>query len=94
MWAAGEKWHYAPMAAHLAQLGIVACVIQYTLYPDALVPQMVTEVSQAFTWVLDHVHKYGGDVKRVRGNSTEIFRAYGTYCYGISRNIILIAQNL
>jgi acetyl esterase/lipase len=66
------------MAAHLAQLGIVACVIQYTLYPDALVPQMVREVSAAFSWVLDHVHKYGGDVKRVRGkcsNLLEVSRA-------------------
>ena len=31
----GEKWHYSPLATRLAQSGIVACVVSYTLYPQA-----------------------------------------------------------
>lgn len=44
VWAAGAKWHYAPLAARLAQAGVVTAVMQYSLYPEALVPQMVAEV--------------------------------------------------
>jgi hypothetical protein len=51
VWAAGAKWHYSPMGSTLAQLGIVTCVMQYTLYPDALVPQLVEELSQCLDWV-------------------------------------------
>ena len=65
VWAAGEKWHYAPMAACLARLGVLACVVSYTLYPDALVPQLVQEVSAAFDWAMEHVEQYGGDRKKV-----------------------------
>lgn len=62
---AGEKWQYAPIAYGLAQAGVVTCVIQYSLYPKALAPQMVQEVSQALTWTLDNITKHGGDPKRV-----------------------------
>ncbi len=65
VWATGSKWHYAPMAHALARLGIVAVVMQYTLYPDALVPQLVDEVSQALNWVLNNARQYGGDPSKV-----------------------------
>lgn len=53
------------MAVALARLGVVACVVQYSLYPDALVPQLVEEVAEAFNWVMEHVHEHGGDVNKV-----------------------------
>jgi len=31
VWAAGETWHYAPMAVQLAKLGVVTCIMQYTV---------------------------------------------------------------
>ena len=46
VWTTGESWQYAPWATRLAQAGIVTAVMQYTLYPQALVPAMVAEVSQ------------------------------------------------
>lgn len=49
--ATGEAWHHAPMAARLAQGGVVTVVMQYTLYPEALAPTMVQEVNQA-SWHL------------------------------------------
>lgn len=69
MWAAGDSWHYAPLAASLARLGVITCVMQYTLYPDALVPQLVQEVSAAFDWALDNVGSYGGDRNKVTGET-------------------------
>jgi acetyl esterase/lipase len=65
VWAAGESWHYAPLAASLARLGVITCVMQYSLYPDALVPQMVQEVAAAFDWTLANVGSYGGDASKV-----------------------------
>jgi acetyl esterase/lipase len=65
VWASGEKWHYAPMATRLAQAGVMAIVMQYTLYPKALAPEMVSEVSSALTWTLDNAEQLGGDASRV-----------------------------
>jgi acetyl esterase/lipase len=67
VWAAGEAWHYAPLATSLARLGVITCVMQYTLYPDALVPQLVQEVAAAFDWALENVGSYGGDARKVCG---------------------------
>jgi acetyl esterase/lipase len=39
--------------------------MQYTLYPDALVSQLVQEVAAAFDWALDNVGSYGGDKNKV-----------------------------
>ena len=46
VWASGAKWHYSPMGSALAQLGVVSVMMQYTLYPQALMPQLVEEVAQ------------------------------------------------
>ena len=53
------------MAQQLAQAGVVTCVIQYSLYPDALAPQMVDELSQALTWTFKNVHEHGGNPSQV-----------------------------
>lgn len=63
---AGSKWHYAPMASQLAKAGILTCVIQYSLYPDALAPQMVDELSQALTWTFNNISKHGGNPNQVQ----------------------------
>ncbi|KAK9794364.1 hypothetical protein WJX73_006808 [Symbiochloris irregularis] len=64
-WSSGEKWQYAPLAARLAQAGIVTCVMGYTIYPGAQVAQMVAETSEALTWLLDHCTAFGGDKSKV-----------------------------
>lgn len=65
VWASGSGWHYAPLATRLAQAGVVTLVMQYTLYPQALVPSMVSEVGAALTWALNHAAALGGDPQRV-----------------------------
>lgn len=62
---AGEKWHYAPMATRLAQQGILTCVLQYSLYPEARAQDMVAEVSSALSWTLDNITQYGGNPSKV-----------------------------
>ncbi|KAG1673937.1 hypothetical protein FOA52_015692 [Chlamydomonas sp. UWO 241] len=65
VWASGEKWHYAPFATRIAQEGFVVVVPTYALYPKALCPQMVREVSDSLTWALDHAASLGGDASAV-----------------------------
>ena len=40
-------------------------VMQYSLYPQALVPEAISEVSQALTWTLDHADELGGNSRKV-----------------------------
>jgi acetyl esterase/lipase len=65
VWATGEGWHYAPLATRLAQAGVVTAVMQYSLYPHALVPEMAGEVSAALSWTLDNAARLGGAPGRV-----------------------------
>ena len=65
VWAVGEKWQFAPMASRLAEEGVVTCVATYTLFPKAQADTMWREVSDAITWTLDNVDRYGGDADRV-----------------------------
>ncbi|KXZ41379.1 hypothetical protein GPECTOR_510g480 [Gonium pectorale] len=65
VWASGETWQYAPLAARLAQAGVVVVVPTYTLYPEALVGTMVEEVSAALSWTFDNAARYGGDPSRI-----------------------------
>lgn len=53
------------MAQQLAQAGVLTCVIQYSLYPDALAPQMVDELSQALTWTFNNISQLGGNPSQV-----------------------------
>lgn len=53
------------MAKQVAQAGVLTCVLQYSLYPDALAPQMVDELSQALTWTFNNISQHGGNPNQV-----------------------------
>lgn len=63
---ATELPQYAPMATRLAAAGVLTVVMHYSLFPRALVPEMVDEVSAALSWTLEHCSALGGDPARVR----------------------------
>jgi acetyl esterase/lipase len=65
VWAAGEAFHYAPMAASLARVGVLTYVVTYSLYPDALVPALVGETAAALAFAMDDAPRWGGDPARV-----------------------------
>lgn len=65
MWSSGDAWAFAPLGRLLSDAGAVACVAQYTLYPAATVPTMVSEVGAAIEWVQRNAAQYGGDAARV-----------------------------
>ena len=53
------------MATRLAQEGAVVGVIHYSLYPEALAPEMVAEVGTALTWTMDNIERFGGSPDKV-----------------------------
>lgn len=61
-----KVYQYAPMATRLAGAGVLTVVMHYSLFPGALVPDMVDEVSAALSWTLNHCAALGGDPSRVR----------------------------
>lgn len=63
--SAGDKWQSAPLAVSLAQAGVVACVMNYSLYPSARVAGMVAQTSEALSWCLDHAASLGGNPAQV-----------------------------
>jgi acetyl esterase/lipase len=65
VWASGDKWQFSPLGTFLAEEGLVAVLVQYTLYPEALAIDQVGEVSDALTWTMDNIAQYGGDPSRV-----------------------------
>jgi acetyl esterase/lipase len=50
VWSTGERWQYCLLGDTLASVGIIACVMSYTLYPEALVDTMV---SSRVRWLND-----------------------------------------
>jgi len=53
------------MATRLAQEGILTCVVQYSLYPEASAQEMVAELSSALSWTFDNIARYGGNPSKV-----------------------------
>ena len=69
VWAHGERWHYAPMAARLAQAGVLTLVMSYSLYPKASAAMQTAEVNDALNWSLLNAAKYGGNPAEVRSSA-------------------------
>lgn len=34
VWASGDKWQFSPLGTFLAEEGVIAVLVQYTLYPE------------------------------------------------------------
>ncbi len=93
VWAHGERWHYAPMAARLAQAGILTLVMSYSLYPKASAAMQTAEVNDAFNWSLLNAGKYGGNPAEVESTASpptcRVGTLYARFC--ISGVLLLAA---
>ncbi|KAL3680331.1 hypothetical protein R1sor_023287 [Riccia sorocarpa] len=65
VWSSGDKTLFSPIGATLAHHGLIAVLVQYSLYPKVLSKDQVQELSQALTWTQDNIHQFGGDPERV-----------------------------
>ncbi|KAG6546610.1 hypothetical protein Mapa_011799 [Marchantia paleacea] len=65
VWASGDKSLFSPIGAILAHHGVIALLVQYTLYPQVPAKEQVKEISRAFSWAQDNVNRYGGNPDKV-----------------------------
>jgi prenylcysteine alpha-carboxyl methylesterase len=60
-WLIGYKMWGALTARALTAAGMVVACPDYRNYPWSTVPGMVSDVSVALQWIIDHVQEHGGD---------------------------------
>jgi acetyl esterase/lipase len=64
-WDSGSKNIYAFVGRRLANLGVVAVLVNYRLAPAVEVPDMVVDCAQALRWTTQHIAEYGGDPNQI-----------------------------
>ncbi|UFH56447.1 alpha/beta hydrolase [Spirosoma sp. KNUC1025] len=64
-WNSGNKNLYAYIGRRLADLNIVAVLINYRLSPSVEVPDMALDCARAVSWTQNHIAEYGGDPNRL-----------------------------
>lgn len=65
VWSSGDAWQFAPLAASLADAGVLCAVATYSLHPLAKAPAMAAEVAAALAWLQAHAASLGADPLRV-----------------------------
>lgn len=64
-WNSGDKSHYKFVGAALAELGCLAVLPNYGLYPQVQFPTFMQDVAQAVAWVGMHAVEWGGNPQRL-----------------------------
>jgi acetyl esterase/lipase len=64
-WQRGSRQQYRFIGGTLAQMGYVAVVPGYRLYPAATFPAFAEDGAAAVAWTLQHAAEYGGDPRKV-----------------------------
>jgi acetyl esterase/lipase len=64
-WTSGSKSKYRFVGAALANLGFVAVLPDYRLYPEVRFPAFVEDAAQALVWTHEHAREFGGDPQRI-----------------------------
>lgn len=64
-WSRGERADYRFAAQALTELGVIAVVPDYRVYPEVTFPAFVHDGAAAVAWVHRGIRAYGGDPDRV-----------------------------
>jgi acetyl esterase/lipase len=64
-WVDGNKNFYRFVGATLAQLGYVAILPNYRVYPEVKFPAFLDDAAHAVAWTQRHAAEYGGDPHRI-----------------------------
>lgn len=64
-WQRGDRDKYAFVGSYLADLGVVAVVPDYRVYPEVRFPGFVEDGAEVLAWIERHVEAFGGDPTRV-----------------------------
>lgn len=65
MWIIGYKAWGALLAQRLSRRGIIVASLDYRNFPQGTVGDMIADVSNGISWVLDRVDALGGDKRKV-----------------------------
>ena len=64
-WSFGDKAEYRFVGAALAELGCVAVLPNYRLYPEVKMPGFMDDAARAARWAVAHACEYGADARHV-----------------------------
>jgi acetyl esterase/lipase len=64
-WSSGDKREYRFVAAALAELGFVAVMPNYRLYPSVKMPGFMEDAARAAAWVSEHAAALSADAGRM-----------------------------
>jgi acetyl esterase/lipase len=64
-WSFGDKADYRFVGAALAELGCVAVLPNYRLYPEVKLPGFMDDAARAARWAAAHAGEYHSDVNRL-----------------------------
>ena len=64
-WSFGDKAEYRFVGAALAELGCVAVLPNYRLYPEVKMPGFMDDAARAGRWAALHAGEYGADANRL-----------------------------
>jgi acetyl esterase/lipase len=76
-WMDGDRRNYGFAGRALAALGYVAVIADYRLVPEIEYPGFLEDGAAAFSWVAEHIGRYGGDARRMAlmGHSAGAYNA-------------------
>ncbi|KAF9166675.1 hypothetical protein DFQ26_007248 [Actinomortierella ambigua] len=64
-WSSGSKWMYTLIGARLSQMGYVAVIPDYSIYPRGKIREMEGDVKLAIQWAYRNCREFGGDPNRL-----------------------------
>jgi acetyl esterase/lipase len=64
-WSFGDKADYRFVGAALADMGCVAVLPNYRLYPEVKMPGFMDDAARAARWAVAHAADYGADANRL-----------------------------
>jgi acetyl esterase/lipase len=64
-WSFGDKAEYRFVGAALAELGYVAVLPNYRLYPEVKMPGFMDDAARAGQWAAAHAGEFGADANRL-----------------------------
>ncbi|KAK3289120.1 hypothetical protein CYMTET_3427 [Cymbomonas tetramitiformis] len=61
VWLIGYKGWGALLGKRLMERGVLVATLDYRNFPQGTVSDMVLDVSQGVAWVMENIHRWGGD---------------------------------
>jgi len=61
-WIIGHRQWNAQLGMRMMDAGVIFVSVDYRNFPFARIPDMVEDLTHGFSWVVEHIGQYGGDI--------------------------------